>query len=140
MNKMYMFYEENGDPSDFELVNEYLTRINAVIDSDTEKLFMPKDTHFFIALFDEFAGMDLPDEEFNNFLRVFIANGLGNVVVEENCSFNEMVTVNAKTGKLINYRSTMATKFINIKSDILHKHFTDFINGDFDGTDTVECA
>ena len=55
MDDIYTFYNENGDPSDFDLIEEYLTRIDNVIDDETEALFTTKDAHFFIAMFHEFA-------------------------------------------------------------------------------------
>lgn len=71
-NKMYAFYNENGDPSDFALVDEYLTRLNDVIDDEVGELFTTTDAHLFIALFHEFVELGLPDEVFNEFLHAFI--------------------------------------------------------------------
>lgn len=72
LNKMYTFYNENGDASDFDLIDEYLTRIDDVIDEDTAKLFTPKDAHLFIGLFHTFVESGKEDWEFNEFLHDFI--------------------------------------------------------------------
>ena len=131
MNAMYSFYNENGDPSDFDLVEEYLTRIDNVLDEETEKLFTPKDAHFFIALFHEFAGMGLADEKFNEFLRAYIDRSLGKKATIENHSFDEILKDDGTAT-----RSTMATTYINLKTEILHIHLTNYFNGDTDDDST----
>lgn len=80
LNKMYTFYNENGDASDFALIDEYLTRIDDVIDDETAKLFTPKDAHLFIGLFHSFVESGREDWEFNEFLHDFI-DGLRDVKV-----------------------------------------------------------
>lgn len=135
MNAMYAFYNENGDPSDFALVEEYLTRIDNVIDDETAKLFTTKDAHFFIALFHEFAGLDIPDKRFNDFLHAYIDNDLGKKVVLENCSFDE-IKKEMEDGEIRLDRSTMATRYVGLKIDILHIHLNNFFNGDVDGDPT----
>ena len=80
LNKMYAFYNENGDASDFALIDEYLTRIDDVIDNETAKLFTPKDAHLFIGLFHSFVESGKEDWEFNEFLHDFI-DGLRDVKV-----------------------------------------------------------
>lgn len=72
LNKMYSFYNENGDPSDFELVDEYLTRISDVIDEEVAELFTPRDAHLFIGIFHSFVESGKEDWEFNEFLHDFI--------------------------------------------------------------------
>ena len=125
---MYTFYDENGDLSDFDLVEEYLTRIDSVIDDETAKLFTTKDAHFFIALFHEFAGMDISDERFNEFLHEYIDRNLGKKATIENHSFDVILKDDGTPN-----RSTMAPTYINLKSDILHIHLTNYFNGDVDG-------
>ena len=71
-NKMYALYNEIGEPSDFELVNSYLTRLNEILDIDTSDLFTPKDAYLFIALFNKFDELGLEDEKFNEFLSAFL--------------------------------------------------------------------
>lgn len=131
MNDMYAFYNENGDLSDFDLVEEYLTRIDNVIDDETAKLFTTKDAHFFIALFHEFAGMDVSDEQFNEFFHAYIDKNLGKKVTIENHSFDVILKDDGTPN-----RSTMAPTYINLKSDILHIHLNNFFNGDVDGNPT----
>lgn len=132
INAIYGFYNENGDPSDFALIEEYLTRIDNVIDDETAKLFTPKDAHFFIALFHEFAGMDASDEQFNEFLHAYIDNGLSKKIVLDGCSFDNIVK-ETKDGRVESDRSTMTPKYIGLKTDILHIHLTNYFNGDVDG-------
>ena len=129
MDDIYTFYNENGDPSDFDLIEEYLTRIDNVIDDETEALFTTKDAHFFIAMFHEFAGMGLPDEEFNAFLHEYINKNLGDKVTIGNHSFNKILKEDGTAAS----RSTMAPTYINLKSDILHIHLNNYFNGDVDG-------
>lgn len=122
MDNMYAFYEENGDPSDFDLIDEYLTRISMVIDDETEVLLDKKDMHFFIASFHEFAGLDLPDVEFNKFLHAFIDDYKDKIVVD-NCSFYRLVRESGKEN-----RSTRSVKYIAIKTKILHIHLMGYFN------------
>lgn len=71
-NKMYELYNEIGDPSDFQLVDSYLTRLNEILDVETSELFTPKDAYLFIALFNKFDEFGLEDGRFNDFLYSFI--------------------------------------------------------------------
>ena len=131
MDNMFAFYEKNGDPSDFGLVEEYLTRINAVIDDATEKVLTPKDMHFFIAIFHEFAGLGFDDEEFNKFLDHYINDDLGKKVVLEDSSFDEIKKIR-KDGRLDVDRSTMTPRYVTLKTEILHIHLNDYIFGSAD--------
>ena len=117
LNKMYAFYNENGDPSDFKLVDEYLTRIADVIDEEVAELFTPKDAHLFIGIFHSFVESGKEDWEFNEFLHDFI-DGLREKKVGD-ITFDNIEVDGDKPGS--KNRSTRDRFYIVTKMNILEE-------------------
>lgn len=117
LNKMYSFYNENGDPSDFELIDEYLTRISDVIDEEVAELFTPRDAHLFIGIFHSFVESGKEDWEFNEFLHDFI-DGLREKKVGD-ITFDNIEVEGDKPGS--KNRSTRDRFYIVTKMGILEE-------------------
>lgn len=117
LNKMYSFYNENGDPSDFELIDEYLTRISDVIDEEVAELFTPRDAHLFIGIFHSFVESGKEDWEFNEFLHDFI-DGLREKKVGD-ITFDNIEVEGDKPGS--KNRSTRDRFYIVAKMEILEE-------------------
>lgn len=117
LNKMYTFYNENGDPSDFDLIDEYLTRISDVIDEEVAELFTPKDAHLFIGIFHSFVESGKEDWEFNEFLHDFI-DGMRNQKVGD-ITFDDIEVEGDKPGS--KNRSTRDRFYIVTKMEILEE-------------------
>ena len=117
LNKMYTFYNENGDPSDFDLIDEYLTRISDVIDEEVAELFTPKDAHLFIGIFHSFVESGKEDWEFNEFLHDFI-DGMRNQKVGD-ITFDDIEVEGDKPGS--KNRSTRDRFYIVTKMGILEE-------------------
>lgn len=122
LNKMYSFYNENGDPSDFELVDEYLTRIADVIDEEVAELFTPRDAHLFIGLFHTFVESGKEDWEFNEFLHDFI-DGMRTQKVGD-VTFDNIEVDGDKPGS--KNRSTRDRFYIVAKMEILEELLDDW--------------
>lgn len=127
LNKMYAFYNENGDASDFALIDEYLTRIDDVIDEETAKLFTPKDAHLFIALFHSFVESGKEDWEFNEFLHDFI-DGLRDVRVG-GITFDNIDPDDEDNGSGSKNRATRDKVYITTKMNILETLLGNWLNG-----------
>ena len=117
LNKMYTFYNENGDPSDFDLIDEYLTRISDVIDEEVAELFTPKDAHLFIGIFHSFVESGKEDWEFNEFLHDFI-DGMRKQRVGD-ITFDDIEVEGDKPGS--KNRSTRDRFYIVTKMEILEE-------------------
>ena len=122
LNKMYSFYNENGDPSDFELIDEYLTRISDVIDDEVAELFTPRDAHLFIGIFHSFVESGKEDWEFNEFLHDFI-DGLREKKVGD-ITFDNIEVEGDKPGS--KNRSTRDRFYIVTKMNILEELLNDW--------------
>ena len=117
LNKMYTFYNENGDSSDFDLIDEYLTRISNVIDEEVAELFTPKDAHLFIGIFHSFVESGKEDWEFNEFLHDFI-DGMRKQKVGD-ITFDDIEVEGDKPGS--KNRSTRDRFYIVTKMGILEE-------------------
>lgn len=75
----FKWLNENGTISDFDRVNDLLTRLTASIDTTKEirTLFNSKHTHIFVAAFKTFTEMGHKDSEFGKFLEWFVNGGNG---------------------------------------------------------------
>lgn len=123
LNKMYTFYNENGDASDFDLIDEYLTRIDDVIDEDTAKLFTPKDAHLFIGLFHTFVESGKEDWEFNEFLHDFI-DGMRN----DNVNGITFDNIDGEDESGSKNRATRDKVYITTKMNILETLLDNWLN------------
>ena len=73
----FKWLNENGTISDFEDINNLLTRLMASVDVTTEvrKLFNSKHAHIFVAAFKAFTESGRNDSEFGKFLEWFVNGG-----------------------------------------------------------------
>lgn len=86
----FKWLNENGTISDFDRVNDLLTRLTASIDTTKEirTLFNSKHTHIFVAAFKTFTEMGHKDSEFGKFLEWFVNGGNGTDI--DGKSWNEL--------------------------------------------------
>lgn len=73
----FKWLNENGNISNFEDVNNLLTRLMVSVDATTEvrKLFNSKHAHIFVAAFKAFTESGRNDAEFGKFLEWFVNGG-----------------------------------------------------------------
>lgn len=105
----FKWLNENGTISDFDYVNDLLTRLTASMESTKEirSLFNSKHTHIFVAAFKVFTELGHEDSEFGKFLEWFV-NG-GNETEIDRMSWNELGAD----------RSTRDTSVVHKKLDYL---------------------
>lgn len=105
----FKWLNENGTISDFDRVNDLLTRLTASIESTKEirTLFNSKHTHIFVAAFKAFTELGHDDSGFGKFLEWFV-NG-GNETEIDGMSWNELGAD----------RSTRDTSVVHKKLDYL---------------------
>lgn len=86
----FKWLNENGTISDFDRVNDLLTRLTASMEVTKEirTLFNSKHTHIFVAVFKAFTELGHEDSEFGKFLEWFV-NG-GNETEIDGMSWNEL--------------------------------------------------
>ena len=68
---MNEFLNKNSSDEEFELIEEYLNRIEAVCRNQYQDIFTQKNVAVWIACFHEFTKFGLPDKEFLRFLNEF---------------------------------------------------------------------
>ena len=75
MGKMSQYLNENGSLSEFDEINELFKRLIPYTDQDdmpeVANLFTSKDTFLWIATFNRFIKLGLPDQQFGAFLKDF---------------------------------------------------------------------
>ncbi len=73
----FKWLNENGTISDFENINNLLTRLMVSVDATIEvrKLFNSKHAHIFVAAFKTFTESGRNDAEFGRFLEWFVSGG-----------------------------------------------------------------
>lgn len=73
----FKWLNENGTISDFDSLDNLLTRLAASLETakETRALFNSKHAHIFVAAFKEFTGSGREDAEFREFLGWFINGG-----------------------------------------------------------------
>lgn len=105
----FKWLNENGTISDFDSVNDLLTRLTASIEATKEirSLFNSKHTHIFVTAFKAFTELGHEDSEFGKFLEWFV-NG-GNETELDGMSWNELGAD----------RSTRDTSVVHKKLDYL---------------------
>lgn len=86
----FKWLNENGTISDFDYVNDLLTRLTASMEITKEirTLFNSKHTHIFVAAFKAFTELGHKDSEFGQFLNWFIDGGSETEIDGE--SWNEL--------------------------------------------------
>lgn len=111
------FLNTNSSSSDFETLNNHLTRLKAVVGKEFQDIFNSKNSFLWFALFDKFTYLNVEDRQFAEFLRAF-KNGLDEKKVN-GVSFSELnKKSNTKDKKLVIQK-------INLLSDLLEEFITE---------------
>ena len=95
--KNFEWLNENACISDFEHINDLLTRLAASVENTKEirTLFDVKHTHIFVAAFKAFVEMGRNDKEFGEFLQWFINGGKETMI--DGKTWNELNDKNRST-------------------------------------------
>lgn len=79
--KLSVFLNDNATESEFEHLNENISRLENIVTDDTKVLFNSRDTFIWFALFDKFVKLGVKDNKFGEFLNAFVS-GLRNKPVD----------------------------------------------------------
>ena len=80
--KLSKYLNDNATESEFEHLNENISRLENIVTDDTKVLFNSRDTFIWFALFDKFVKLGVEDNKFGEFLNAFVS-GLRNKPVDE---------------------------------------------------------
>jgi hypothetical protein len=69
--KIAKYLNDNSSDTEFETLDKYISRLENIITDDIKKIFNSKDSFVWITLFDKFSKLNIKDEKFAEFLRVF---------------------------------------------------------------------
>lgn len=69
--KIAKYLNDNSSDTEFETLDKYISRLENIITDDIKKIFNSKDSFIWITLFDRFSKLNIKDEKFAEFLRVF---------------------------------------------------------------------
>ncbi len=114
---MTKFLNDNANAEDFNLVEEYATRMNKVCDDNFQDIFVLKNIAVWFKAFDTFIKFGLSDERFSDFLTVFrselhskkVLNNLSFDIVEED-------------------KHTKNTKIIHEKIEVIEELMKEYFN------------
>lgn len=67
----FKFVDANATDKQFEHLKENLDRLSRIVDNSVKKLFNTTNTHIWLAVFDKFTGLGIPDTRFIEFMRAF---------------------------------------------------------------------
>ena len=79
--KLSVYLNDNATESEFNHLNENITRLENIVTNNTKILFNSRDTFIWFALFDKFTKLGVEDSKFGDFLNVFV-NDLRNKPVD----------------------------------------------------------
>lgn len=79
--KLSVYLNDNATESEFEHLNENISRLENIVTDDTKVLFNSRDTFIWFALFDKFVKLGVEDNKFGEFLNTFVS-GLRNKSVD----------------------------------------------------------
>ena len=79
--KLSKYLNDNATESEFEHLNENISRLENIITDDTKVLFNARDSFIWFTLFDKFTQTGFDDVEFGRFLNAFV-DGLRNKEVD----------------------------------------------------------
>ncbi len=65
------YLNENAAENEFEMLAEYVNRLENIITDDIKDIFNKKDSFIFLTLFDKFSKLGAEDKKFAEFLRKF---------------------------------------------------------------------
>lgn len=146
--KNALYVETNGEKEQFNLLDNYLGRMYALVEDNDElsKLFEKKDAPMWIALFDKFSKLEMDDSKFKKFLEAFVGglretkiNGESFAEIKGNKSTKNRNTI---FGKLEYLESLMMDFFSINKEDIIESFETtdrfDAFATKFENTELME--
>ena len=79
--KLAIYLNDNATEDQFKKLDNYISRLEKVVDEKTKDLFTTKDSFVWFTLFDKFTQTGLDDKKFGDFLTAF-ANGLRNKAID----------------------------------------------------------
>ena len=79
--KLSVYLNDNETESEFEHLNENISRLENIVTDNTKILFNSRDTFIWFALFDKFVKLGVEDNKFGEFLNAFVS-GLRNKSVD----------------------------------------------------------
>lgn len=80
--KLSVYLNDNATESEFEHLNDNISRLQNIVTDNTKVLFNSRDTFIWFTLFDKFTKLGVEDSKFADFLNAFV-NGLRNKSVDE---------------------------------------------------------
>lgn len=113
----------NANDGDFDVFADEVSRLQNVVTKETATLFTAKDAHVWLALFDKFVNLELPDERFKEFLDVFVTDLHSKRV--DGISY-DMLLEDRRTRD----KSTVCEKIVH-----LYDVMTEYLNVETDGDD-----
>lgn len=72
--KISKYLNDNSSETEFGTIEEYICRLEKIIEDDIKDIFNSKDSFIWFTLFDKFTKLNVEDERFAEFLRGFKAN------------------------------------------------------------------
>lgn len=79
--KLSVYLNDNATESEFEHLDDNISRLENIVTDSTKALFNSRDTFIWLALFDKFTKLGIEDSKFGDFLNVFV-NDLRNKPVD----------------------------------------------------------
>lgn len=129
--KIAKYLNDNSSIEEFEILDNYIGRLENVITSDIKDIFNSKDSFVWLTLFDKFSKLNVEDERFAEFLRMF-KSGLRNKevdgqlfdTVDQSGSTKDKAIILAK----LHILETLMNEFLLInKEDLEEVNTLDFI-------------
>lgn len=116
------YLNENASETEFEILDNYIRRLEKIIQSDIKDIFNSKDTFVWLTLFHNFSKLNIDDEKFADFLREFKAKLRNKKVdgqlfdtVDQTGSTKDKAVILAK----LHILETLMNEFLHIeKSDL----------------------
>lgn len=115
--KMGDFLNKNSSKQEFDKLNDNLNRLEEIYDDYFKYVFTAKDSFIWFALFDKFTYLNIPDNKFADFVKVFKNRLSGKEVNGENF---HMIDKNKSTKdktviiKKLEILETLMNEFLNI--------------------------
>ena len=109
------YIKNNATEDDFDNVNDTLTRLEDIIDGQTECLFTVKESAIWFTIFNKFKAFEYDDEKFQDFLVYFIENNLK----EKEINGMTYCDLEGGTSRGVNRKSTKDKKCVSNKIELL---------------------
>lgn len=109
------YIKNNATEDDFDNVNDTLTRLEDIIDGQTECLFTVKESAIWFTIFNKFKALGYDDERFQDFLVYFIENNMK----EQEINGMTYCDLEGGTSRGVNRKSTKDKKCVSNKIELL---------------------